>query len=150
MCDEDWRPALAQSLFFVGSMVGSPSLGWAADAWGRLPIIVFSNLLGAVAGIASAFSSSFVMFAALRFIVGLTYEQHYIIAYILRECLADTISRASKGDFLCGFYPHDVVPAAYHALCTTCLMPFSLQIEVFTSSFTPSYTFMPFSYVILI
>ncbi|XP_027213389.2 organic cation transporter protein-like [Penaeus vannamei] len=83
VCDEDWRPALAQSLFFVGSMVGSPSLGWAADAWGRLPIIVFSNLLGAVAGIASAFSSSFVMFAALRFIVGLTYEQHYIIAYIL-------------------------------------------------------------------
>lgn len=83
VCDEDWRPALAQSLFFVGSMVGSPSLGWAADIWGRLPIIVFTNLLGGAAGVASAFSDSFAMFAACRFFVGVTHEQQGLVAFVL-------------------------------------------------------------------
>ncbi|XP_042872134.1 organic cation transporter protein-like [Penaeus japonicus] len=83
VCEEDWRPALAQSLFFVGSMVGSPSLGWAADIWGRLPIIIFTNLLGGVAGVASAFSSSFAMFAACRFFVGITHEQQGLVAFVL-------------------------------------------------------------------
>ncbi|XP_063601034.1 solute carrier family 22 member 13-like [Penaeus indicus] len=83
VCDEDWRPALAQSLFFVGSMLGSPSLGWAADTWGRLPIIIFTNVLGGVAGVASAFSSSFAMFAACRFFVGITHEQEGLMAFVL-------------------------------------------------------------------
>nr|AEB00643.1 glucose transporter 1 [Penaeus vannamei] len=83
VCDEDWRPALAQSLFFVGSMLGSPSLGWAADIWGRLPIVIFTNVLGGVAGVASAFSSSFAMFAACRFFVGITHEQEGLAAFVL-------------------------------------------------------------------
>ncbi|XP_047479820.1 beta-alanine transporter-like isoform X2 [Penaeus chinensis] len=83
VCDEDWRPALAQSLFFVGSMLGSPSLGWAADIWGRLPIIIFTNVLGGVAGVASAFSSSFATFAACRFFVGITHEQEGLMAFVL-------------------------------------------------------------------
>ncbi|XP_063600926.1 organic cation transporter protein-like [Penaeus indicus] len=85
VCDEDWRPALAQSLFFVGSMVGTPTLGWAADAWGRLPLIVFTNVLGGVAGVVSAFSNSFAMFAALRFLVGFTFEQMLMIGYMLTQ-----------------------------------------------------------------
>ncbi|XP_064077366.1 organic cation transporter protein-like [Macrobrachium nipponense] len=83
VCEEDWRPVMAQSLFFVGSMIGCPTLGWAADRWGRLPIVVLANVMSAIAGMASAFSTTFTMFVILRFIVGLTYEQHYCIAYVL-------------------------------------------------------------------
>ncbi|XP_066947436.1 organic cation transporter protein-like [Macrobrachium rosenbergii] len=83
VCDEDWRPVMAQSLFFVGSMIGCSTFGWAADRWGRLPMVVVANVLSAVAGMASAFSNTFVIFVILRFIVGLTYEQHYCIAYVL-------------------------------------------------------------------
>ncbi|XP_042868886.1 organic cation transporter protein-like [Penaeus japonicus] len=83
VCAEDWKPTLAQSLFFVGSLVGSPVLGWAADAWGRLPIIVATNVVGGLAGVASAFCSSFVSFAVFRFIVGMIYDTHFMVAYIL-------------------------------------------------------------------
>ncbi|XP_071514005.1 organic cation transporter protein-like isoform X2 [Panulirus ornatus] len=83
VCDEDWKPPLAQTLFYLGSMIGSSLLGWAADRWGRLPLVVFCNLLGAVAGVVSAFSTSFVMFCVLRFVVGHTYEQLYGIGLIL-------------------------------------------------------------------
>ncbi|XP_042883141.1 organic cation transporter protein-like [Penaeus japonicus] len=83
VCDEDWKPTLAQSLFFVGSLVGSPVLGWAADAWGRLPIIVATNVVGGLAGVASAFCSSFASFAVFRFLVGVTFDTHYNAVYIL-------------------------------------------------------------------
>ncbi|XP_069957558.1 solute carrier family 22 member 13 [Cherax quadricarinatus] len=83
VCDNDWRPALSQSLFFVGSLVASPVLGWAADKWGRLPVIVLTNMIGCVAGIASAFCTSFASFTAFRFIVGMTYDTHYMATYIL-------------------------------------------------------------------
>ncbi|XP_047471525.1 organic cation transporter protein-like [Penaeus chinensis] len=83
VCGEDWKPPLAQSLFFVGSLVGSPVLGWAADAWGRLPVIVATNVVGGLGGVASAFCSSFVSFVVFRFIVGMTYDTHYMVAYIL-------------------------------------------------------------------
>ncbi|XP_069977245.1 organic cation transporter protein isoform X6 [Penaeus vannamei] len=83
VCAEDWKPTLAQSLFFVGSLVGSPLLGWAADAWGRLPVIVATNVVGGLAGVASAFCASFVSFTVFRFVVGMTYDTHYMVAYIL-------------------------------------------------------------------
>ncbi|XP_047471526.1 beta-alanine transporter-like [Penaeus chinensis] len=75
-------PAIT-SQFFVGSLVGSPVLGWAADAWGRLPVIVATNVVGGLGGVASAFCSSFVSFVVFRFIVGMTYDTHYMVAYIL-------------------------------------------------------------------
>ncbi|XP_063884704.1 LOW QUALITY PROTEIN: organic cation transporter protein-like [Scylla paramamosain] len=83
VCDEDWRPTLAQSMFFVAAFVASPGFGWAADYFGRLPVIVFSNLLGAGAGLASAFANSFTSFTALRMLVGMTYDTHYMVVYIL-------------------------------------------------------------------
>ena len=72
-------------MFFVAAFVASPMFGWAADYFGRLPVIVFSNLLGAAAGIASAFSTSFMTFTILRMLVGMTYDTHYMVVYILRE-----------------------------------------------------------------
>ncbi|XP_069188486.1 organic cation transporter protein isoform X1 [Procambarus clarkii] len=83
VCEEDWRPAFCQSLFFVGSLVASPVLGWAADKFGRLPVIVITNMVGGVFGVASAFCTSFATFTAFRFIVGMTYDTHFMVMYIL-------------------------------------------------------------------
>ena len=82
---------MAQSLFFIGSLIASPVFGWAADYYGRLPVIVFSNLLGAVAGLASAFASTFTSFTVLRILVGMTYDTHYMLVYILREYSNDSM-----------------------------------------------------------
>ncbi|XP_050720191.1 organic cation transporter protein-like [Eriocheir sinensis] len=83
VCEEDWRPTLAQSLYFAGAFIASPVFGWAADYFGRLPIIVLTNLMGALAGIASAFATSFTSFTVLRVLVGMTYDTHYMVVYIL-------------------------------------------------------------------
>ncbi|KAK3891624.1 hypothetical protein Pcinc_004472 [Petrolisthes cinctipes] len=83
VCEEDWKPSLSQSLFFVGAFMASPVLGWASDRWGRLPIIVATNVMGGAAGVASAFTNSFVAFTSFRMLVGMTYDTHYFILYIL-------------------------------------------------------------------
>lgn len=83
VCDDDWKPAFSQSFFFIGSFIGLPILGWAADKWGRLPVIVVTNVACGIFGVASAFARSFVIFTVLRFIVGLTYDTHYTVVYIL-------------------------------------------------------------------
>lgn len=83
VCLDDWKPAVSQSLFFIGSAMGQTVLGWAADKWGRLPVIVGTNVVGGVIGIASAYANSIVSFTALRFIVGMTYDTHFVVAYVL-------------------------------------------------------------------
>nr|XP_045624751.1 organic cation transporter protein-like [Procambarus clarkii] len=83
VCDDDWRPTVCQSVFFLGSLLITPFFGWAADKWGRLPIIVFTNVLGGVAGVISAFCTSFVTFAVSRFIVGMTFDTQFMVTFVL-------------------------------------------------------------------
>ncbi|XP_037087568.1 solute carrier family 22 member 3-like [Pollicipes pollicipes] len=71
VCDSTWKPTLASTLFFVGSMVGTVVFSYVADKFGRLPSLVLANLTCCVAGFATAFSTSLSMFAVLRFIVGM-------------------------------------------------------------------------------
>ncbi|KAK3891633.1 hypothetical protein Pcinc_004480 [Petrolisthes cinctipes] len=73
VCEEDWKPSLSQSLLYVGAFIAYPVMGWASDRWGRLPIIVATNVMGGTAGVASAFTDSFVAFASLQFLVGMTF-----------------------------------------------------------------------------
>ncbi|KAK3892357.1 hypothetical protein Pcinc_003810 [Petrolisthes cinctipes] len=87
VCEEDWKPSLSQSLLYVGAFIAFPVLGWASDRWGRLPIIVATSVMGGAAGVASAFTDSFVAFVSLQFLVGMTFNTHYTITYILRELL---------------------------------------------------------------
>ncbi|CAL4059779.1 unnamed protein product [Meganyctiphanes norvegica] len=83
VCDEDWKPSFAQSLFFVGSVFGCQIFGYMADKYGRLPAIVLSNTIGGIAGVASAFANSFIIFTILRFIVGMVFDSHLSIIYML-------------------------------------------------------------------
>ncbi|CAL4127331.1 unnamed protein product, partial [Meganyctiphanes norvegica] len=83
VCDEDWKPAFAQSLFYVGSVIGCQIFGYLADAYGRKPTIILSNVVGGVVGIASAFANSFITFTVLRFIVGMVFDSHFTILYMM-------------------------------------------------------------------
>ncbi|XP_069975149.1 solute carrier family 22 member 21-like isoform X1 [Penaeus vannamei] len=113
VCAEDWKPTLAQSLFFVGSLVGSPVLGWAADAWGRLPVIVATNVVGGLAGVASAFCASFASFTVFRFVVGITFDSHYNAVYILIMEYVSSEYRSIMGN----------VPILIFLTASMCAMP---------------------------
>ena len=78
VCEDDWRPNFAQSMFFAGSIVGSLLFGLLADRYGRLPVLVMSNILACGAGVATGFSKGFVDFVIYRFLVGMAYDLHYM------------------------------------------------------------------------
>ncbi|XP_076052985.1 organic cation transporter protein-like isoform X2 [Oratosquilla oratoria] len=113
VCDDNWKPVFAQSLFFVGAVVGSVGFGWMADYFGRLPAIVVTNVMGGVAGIASAFSNSLTTFIALRFIVGLTYDSNVIIIFILVLEYVSTEYRTMAAN----------IPIMIFLTATMCAMP---------------------------
>ncbi|CAD7082940.1 unnamed protein product, partial [Hermetia illucens] len=83
VCDNAALPSVAQSIFFVGAIVGGLLFGWIADRWGRIPALVWCNVIGFVAGIATAFSPSFWIFAFCRFLVGFAFDNCFTMMYIL-------------------------------------------------------------------
>ncbi|XP_059485227.1 solute carrier family 22 member 1-like isoform X2 [Neocloeon triangulifer] len=83
VCDESWRPNLVQSVFFIGSALGSIVLGWLGDHKGRLPVLVVSNVVAFAAGVATAFTNSFVTFLIARICLGLTYNNSFMMMYII-------------------------------------------------------------------
>nr|CAH0105985.1 unnamed protein product [Daphnia galeata] len=83
VCEDDWRPNFAQSMFFAGSIVGSLLFGLLADWYGRLPVLVMSNVLACGAGVATGFSKGFVDFVVYRFLVGMANDLHYMMMYII-------------------------------------------------------------------
>ncbi|XP_041970556.1 carcinine transporter-like [Aricia agestis] len=83
VCDRDNYGATAQSIFFCGAIVGGLIFGWIADKYGRIPAIVGTNMIGFIAGVGTAFANSFWSFCLCRFLVGLSYDNCFVIMYIV-------------------------------------------------------------------
>ncbi|KAJ6641366.1 Carcinine transporter, partial [Pseudolycoriella hygida] len=91
VCDNDTLPTIAQSVFFIGAICGGLLLGWIADRYGRVPSLMVANTIGAVAGIATAFTNDFWSFTACRFFVGFAFDNCFTIMYILGEKVLNRI-----------------------------------------------------------
>ncbi|XP_059046818.1 carcinine transporter-like [Achroia grisella] len=83
VCDRDNYPATSQSVFFCGSIVGGLIFGWIADKYGRVPALLGTNMAGFLAGVGTAFADSFWSFCVCRFLVGLAYDNCFVIMYII-------------------------------------------------------------------
>ena len=80
-------PTIAQAVFFGGAILGGLIFGWMADRYGRIPALVWTNLIGFMAGIATAFVTTFWAFCVCRFLVGLAFDNCFTMMYILGKCL---------------------------------------------------------------
>jgi MFS family permease len=87
VCDNAALPTIAQAVFFGGAIVGGLIFGWMADRYGRIPALVWTNLMGFTAGIATAFVTTFWAFCVCRFLVGLAFDNCFTMMYILGKCL---------------------------------------------------------------
>lgn len=85
MCERAALPAVAQSVFFVGAIVGGLLFGIIADRYGRIPALVGTNLFGFAGGVATAFSCNFISFTICRFVVGFAFDNCFTMMYILGE-----------------------------------------------------------------
>ncbi|XP_031633769.1 solute carrier family 22 member 23-like [Contarinia nasturtii] len=48
VCDSAWKSTIGQSMFFVGSVFGTTIFGAMADSIGRLPVLIFSNVMALI------------------------------------------------------------------------------------------------------
>ncbi|KAJ0182993.1 hypothetical protein K1T71_000969 [Dendrolimus kikuchii] len=83
VCDRDSYQATAQSIFFCGAIIGGLIFGWIADKYGRQHCLSGTNLAGFAGGIGTVFTNDFWSFCLCRFIVGLAYDNCFVIMYIV-------------------------------------------------------------------
>ncbi|KAF3423478.1 hypothetical protein E2986_10608 [Frieseomelitta varia] len=83
VCQYDALPTIAQSIFFVGAIFGGLIFGWIADQYGRIPALIGANLMGFLAGVATAFTDTFWQFTLCRFFVGFAFDNCFTMMYIL-------------------------------------------------------------------
>ncbi|XP_033363325.1 solute carrier family 22 member 8-like [Bombus vosnesenskii] len=83
VCQYDTLPTIAQSIFFIGAIFGGLIFGWVADQYGRIPALLGANLMGFLAGVATAFAGSFWQFTLCRFFVGFAFDNCFTMMYIL-------------------------------------------------------------------
>ncbi|CAH0723017.1 unnamed protein product, partial [Brenthis ino] len=83
VCEKDNYQAIAQAIFFVGSIVGGLGIGWIADHFGRLPAGILGNLIGCIAGTSSIFTRNITEFSICRFFMGMSYNTCMIMICLL-------------------------------------------------------------------
>ncbi|KAH8406672.1 hypothetical protein KR222_002333 [Zaprionus bogoriensis] len=86
ICNDAWKLTLGQSMFFVGSVVGTLSLGYLADILGRVPILIVANLIAMVGNLLTVFSTNLLLFCVFRLISGFATDSNFLMMYILGEC----------------------------------------------------------------
>ncbi|XP_044765758.1 organic cation transporter protein-like [Coccinella septempunctata] len=83
ICGLEWIPALGQSVFFMGSVVGSLIFGVLADKIGRLHCLVASHSLLCIGNMFTVFSKDPISFIMSRFIAGGATDTNFVMMYII-------------------------------------------------------------------
>ncbi|XP_063047140.1 solute carrier family 22 member 7-like [Engraulis encrasicolus] len=71
------------TIFFIGVMMGAPVFGLLSDRFGRRPLLMVAYLSTILFSTASAFSLSYIMYMAMRFLTGFTIAGISIISIVL-------------------------------------------------------------------
>ncbi|KAJ8248567.1 hypothetical protein GJAV_G00243370 [Gymnothorax javanicus] len=93
VCDKKSLNKATATIFFIGVMCGAAVFGSLSDRYGRRTMLMVSYVLGMTFGLASAFSTSYLMFAIMRFFTGLGITGISIICSVLCMEWVDIESR---------------------------------------------------------
>uniref|UniRef100_A0A336K0U7 CSON011316 protein n=1 Tax=Culicoides sonorensis TaxID=179676 RepID=A0A336K0U7_CULSO len=83
VCDKDYYATLALVLFGVGGLIGNYIFGYMQDSWGRRPSFYTYLVIEVTACALSAIAQNFIIWLALRMIVGLTVPAILASPYVL-------------------------------------------------------------------
>ncbi|XP_012268122.2 carcinine transporter-like [Athalia rosae] len=104
VCDKAYYSTVAQSVFFVGSIIGGFIFGYIADHYGRLPALIACNAVGFFGSIATAFCNSFWTFCLCRLIVGTAFDNCFNILFIIVIEYVGPRHRTFMANMSFGFY----------------------------------------------
>ncbi|XP_051579556.1 solute carrier family 22 member 7-like [Myxocyprinus asiaticus] len=99
VCEKRGLAKASATIFFVGVMAGSVFFGLLCDKYGRRNMLLMSYVSSIVFSVASAFSSTFIMFAAFRFLTGFALTGISNISFVLSIEWVDTKHRTCIGVF---------------------------------------------------
>uniref|UniRef100_A0A8C2X5H0 Solute carrier family 22 member 7b, tandem duplicate 3 n=1 Tax=Cyclopterus lumpus TaxID=8103 RepID=A0A8C2X5H0_CYCLU len=83
VCDRRGKNKATATIFFVGVMFGAVTFGSLSDRFGRRIMLLVSYVSGMLMAVASAFSTSYVMFVVLRFFTGFCITGIVIVSTVL-------------------------------------------------------------------
>lgn len=67
-------------------MCGTQTFGAMADKVGRLPVLIFANIMALLGNGATVFATTVPYFSVVRFISGLAVDANFLMMYIIGEC----------------------------------------------------------------
>jgi len=83
VCEEDWRPMVIQTVFWVGNTVGCFVWGFTNDRFGRKPTVLLTHGIYCIAGILTLCSQNMVFLCICRFLVGSAHHTVSHLPYLL-------------------------------------------------------------------
>ncbi|XP_066506405.1 solute carrier family 22 member 7-like [Hoplias malabaricus] len=97
VCENSGMNKVVMTIFFIGVMFGAAAFGSLSAIFGRRAMLLLSYILGLGFALISVFSSSFIMFAVLRFFTGFSITGIVIISTILNVEWVDIKHRKIVG-----------------------------------------------------
>ncbi|KAM9856825.1 solute carrier family 22 member 7-like [Aulostomus maculatus] len=97
VCDRRGKNKATATIFFIGVMFGAITFGSLSDRFGRRIMLLVSYLSGMLFAVASAFSTSYMMFAVLRFFTGFCITGIVIVSTVLSVEWVDIENRKLVG-----------------------------------------------------
>jgi len=79
VCEDDYRPLLIHTVFWVGNTVGCFLWGFTNDHFGRKPTVLLAHSVYLIAGVATLFAPNFTFLVILRFLVGCA---HHTVSHL--------------------------------------------------------------------
>ena len=83
VCDHELWASTAQTVFFVGGLVGCFIFGIISDNYGRKTAVIAAALLSIISGPAAALSPNFLLFLVARFFVAFGAAALFCSTYVL-------------------------------------------------------------------
>lgn len=113
VCDRRSKNKATATIFFIGVMFGAVTFGSLSDRYGRRILLLVSYVSAMLFAVASAFSTSYVMFAVLRFFTGFCITGIVIISTVLSVEWVDIEHRKLVGviDSLSWTFGNTIFPA---------------------------------------
>ncbi|XP_046745586.1 carcinine transporter-like [Diprion similis] len=104
VCDKMYYSSSAQSIFYVGSIIGGFIFGYIADNYGRMPALVVCNMVGCSAAIATSFCNNFWSFCLCRFLAGSAFDNCFNMMFIILIEYVDLQHRTFMANASFGLY----------------------------------------------
>ncbi|XP_064549590.1 solute carrier family 22 member 3-like isoform X2 [Drosophila montana] len=106
ICDEKWKLKKGDTMFYTGNIIGTLLMGYLADRLGRVPILVFANVITILGNFLTIFGMNLEVFYIFRFLMGFVVNSNFLIIRILileymRPSLRTVCLNISYGFFSC-------------------------------------------------